>query len=374
MTNASAGKREKNKDGGLPCVPTACVDGYKLESGKCIESQAEEKPENTENPGKPETIETPQPAGSECDKKTAGYEIFEGNCITTAQKAQIERQREEERKQQAKNALQSQISNHAATISGIKTAHSGEKASVWKNNEGKFNTTRLLSDSIAGVALGTVGGLVVNKVVKKNQLESGFEDIGCHIGSERVADFDDQFEVDGALDRAGCLAYNSGRGNVYVWASKSSVGTNYSGMVEDAQNPDNNGCYVRIDIKSDNAKISVADIQPRWFMVGQGITCGSWTNKDALRDRILKSKKSARTWATIGGAVGGAGVGVGAMELFGNKLIGGKVQGQKSLSEEDLLYSQMSESERAQYQAANNELRRLCTELKSAGGSAAECN
>ena len=49
--------------------------------------------------------------------------------------------------------------------------------SVWKNAQGEFNTARLASDSIAGVVLGTAGGLITSSVVKKNQIQEGFEDI-----------------------------------------------------------------------------------------------------------------------------------------------------------------------------------------------------
>jgi hypothetical protein len=67
--------------------------------------------------------------------------------------------------------------------------------------------------------------------------------------------------------------------------------------------------------------------------MGQNITCGSWVDEEYMRQRILDAKKTARVWGTVGGVVGGAGIGVGAMELFGNELIGGKVEGQKSMSE-----------------------------------------
>ena len=67
--------------------------------------------------------------------------------------------------------------------------------SVWKTAEGKFNTSRLISDSVAGVVLGTAGGLITSKVVKKNQVENGFEDIECSIGGQKVADWGDQFRV-----------------------------------------------------------------------------------------------------------------------------------------------------------------------------------
>ena len=72
---------------------------------------------------------------------------------------------------------------------------SGLRLTVWRNDEGKFNTSRLLSDSIAGVVLGTAGGLITSNVVKKNQTESGFEDIQCSIGGQVVAGWGDEFRV-----------------------------------------------------------------------------------------------------------------------------------------------------------------------------------
>lgn len=67
--------------------------------------------------------------------------------------------------------------------------------SVWKNKEGEFNTARLASDSIAGVVLGTAGGLITSNVVKKSQVKSGFEDVQCTIGGQKVADWGDEFTV-----------------------------------------------------------------------------------------------------------------------------------------------------------------------------------
>lgn len=71
----------------------------------------------------------------------------------------------------------------------------GLKVTVWKNEEGKFNTARLASDSIAGVVLGTTGALVTSSVVKKNQVENGFEDIQCTVGGQVVASWGDEFRV-----------------------------------------------------------------------------------------------------------------------------------------------------------------------------------
>lgn len=143
-------------------------------------------------------------------------------------------------------------------------------------------------------------------------------------------------------ERAACINNNIGVGNTFVWASRFSNTNNYASMVEDVDEPENNVCFVKVELKSDDSKISVADIPSQYFVMGQTITCGSWADEKKLEKRILDAKKSARTWATVSGAVGGAAVGVGAMELFGNKLIGGSVQGQKALSGDDLLISQLA--------------------------------
>ena len=69
------------------------------------------------------------------------------------------------------------------------------EANVWKNAEGEFNTARLASDSIAGVVLGTAGGLITSSVMKKKQAEQGFEDLKCVIGGQPVAGWGDEFNV-----------------------------------------------------------------------------------------------------------------------------------------------------------------------------------
>ena len=71
----------------------------------------------------------------------------------------------------------------------------GFKVSKWKNEDGKFNTARLASDSIAGVVLGTTGGLITSSVMKKKQVEQGFEDLQCTVGGQPVAGWGDEFMV-----------------------------------------------------------------------------------------------------------------------------------------------------------------------------------
>lgn len=138
-----------------------------------------------------------------------------------------------------------------------------------------------------------------------------------------------------------CLLNNIGVGNTFVWAARNSDTTNYMTMIEDVQNPKNNTCFVKVSLSSSDHSIDLSDINSRYFEMGQNIVCASWVDEKMLEKRILDAKKSGRTWATIGGVVGGAGIGVGAMELFGNKLIGGAVQGQKALEGQDLLRSQI---------------------------------
>ena len=67
--------------------------------------------------------------------------------------------------------------------------------SVWKNADGKFNTARLASDATAGVVLGTVGGIVSANVIKKKQVEKGFDALNCSVGGQKVADWGDEFTV-----------------------------------------------------------------------------------------------------------------------------------------------------------------------------------
>ena len=143
-------------------------------------------------------------------------------------------------------------------------------------------------------------------------------------------------------ERNACINNNIGIGNTFVWASKYSNTGNYATMVEDTANPQNNVCFVRVELKSDDeTRISVSDIPAKYFMWGENIECGGWVNKKDMEQRILDAKKGARIGGIVASSVGGAGLGVGIMELFGNSLIGGKVQGQKDLEGDKLYRSQL---------------------------------
>lgn len=123
-----------------------------------------------------------------CERGERGYVSYNGRCITDAEHKDILAQRQAQEMTAARN----KIKKSANTLKSMSETF---KVSVWKNKEGKFNTARLASDSIAGVVLGTAGGLITSSVVKKNQVKNGFEDIQCVIGGQVVADWGDEFRV-----------------------------------------------------------------------------------------------------------------------------------------------------------------------------------
>lgn len=89
-------------------------------------------------------------------------------------------------------AAQSSITSAVGKLENIVD---GLDVSKWKTEDGNFNTARLASDSIAGVVLGTAGGLITSSVVKKHQVEDGFDDLQCTIGGQTVANWGDEFQV-----------------------------------------------------------------------------------------------------------------------------------------------------------------------------------
>ena len=138
-------------------------------------------------------------AYASCADVIAAYEALEEYCANEPNKNEFNSRR---------NALvslrnacsdkQRRITESTAKISGLgdklKDIMSA-KLSVWKTAEGNFNGARLASDSIAGVVLGTAGGLITSTVVKKNQVKTGFEDVNCAVGGQNVAGWGDEFTV-----------------------------------------------------------------------------------------------------------------------------------------------------------------------------------
>ncbi len=199
-------------------------------------------------------------------------------------------------------------------------------------------------DARVSVTQKQIGGIVTtNSVVSE---EAATEDVAQDesiVESEQV--IEEQTKDMREREKAACIQNNIGVGATFVWASKYSNSADYNSMIEDVEFPENNVCFVKVGIKSNDSRIDVSDIPTKYFVMGENITCGQWTNADKLKSRILDAKKKGRTWATVGGVVGGAGVGVGAMELFGNKLLSNagveSVEGQAALDGDELLCSQM---------------------------------
>lgn len=181
-------------------------------------------------------------------------------------------------------------------------------------------------------------------------------------------------------EKNACISNNIGTSNTFVWASKFSNPSNYSSMIEDTKEPKNNVCFVRVELKSNDKRIKLDDVPPVYYEMGRNIVCGSWVNEEKMEKKILDAKENARIWGTVAGSIGGAGVGVGSMELFGNKLIGGKVEGQKALSDSELLRSQLlvlKEKDNKTYQefiANIRELKSECDKLEDKRNEVEACN
>ncbi|MBO7508991.1 MAG: hypothetical protein J6T57_01810 [Alphaproteobacteria bacterium] len=126
----------------------------------------------------------------------ADAEFKDGKCVCNDSNKEIRNQKcdytEEYVNEQKRQEL---IKGIEATAEKLSATMGGFEKSVWKDAEGNFNTARLASDSIAGVVLGTAGGIITSKLVKKNQLKKGFEDIQCYIGGQSVAGYGDDFVV-----------------------------------------------------------------------------------------------------------------------------------------------------------------------------------
>lgn len=102
---------------------------------------------------------------------------------------------EQEEKAKADEMISRSKQAIASAVNSIDELTQGLDVSVWRDAEGKFNTARLASDSIAAVVLGTTGGVVTSTVMKKHQVEDGFESLNCTIGGQTVAGWGDEFRV-----------------------------------------------------------------------------------------------------------------------------------------------------------------------------------
>lgn len=205
-------------------------------------------------------------------------------------------------------------------------------------------------------------------VVSKASLKAGDVNANLEINPDEMLSVKKNMRE---KERLACISNNIGVSNTFVWASRYSDSSSYVSMVEDVEEPENNTCFVKTALKSNDPKINVSNVPTRYFEMGHVVTCGEWADYEALKQQILDVKKKGRTLGTIAAVVGGAGVGVGAMELFGNKVIGGKVEGQynENLSDAQLLRSQLlnlQKEDAAKYNEFTTklgQLRKKCTDF-----------
>lgn len=198
-----------------------CENGYKKVDNKCVKKNSEpSEPNQPSQPTQPNvptqpvqpTVPTPQPVQPTWSCVVPNFGNY-GSCPEAGEAINLL----EEYCQLAdrtEDGYNSRVANINRLITGCKQdAENAQRiadltkglfskydemtgdVSVWKNKEGEFNTARLASDSIAGVVLGTAGGLITSNVVKKSQVKSGFEDVQCTIGGQKVADWGDEFTV-----------------------------------------------------------------------------------------------------------------------------------------------------------------------------------
>ena len=205
----------------------------------------------------------------------------------------------------------------------------------------------------AGVAAGSgarhaTSGTDQQPAVSVETVESVTPTVVANVASDTIVDA-----------KTRCLQNNAGVGDVFVWASRYSKTQSYSSMIEDVYEPENNTCFVKVSLDSDDPAVNLSDMPHKYVIMGKNMICGDWVEESVIEERVLAAKKKGRVWASVGAAVGGAAVGVGAMELFGNKLIGGAVEGQAALTGSDLLCSQLKtlkETDQSRYNSIIQEV------------------
>ncbi|MDR1826557.1 MAG: hypothetical protein LBQ49_02595 [Rickettsiales bacterium] len=132
-----------------------------------------------------------------------------------------------------------------------------------------------------------------------------------------------------------------------VWANKAyarpdGVAADMAAAMTEHETAGENACFYPVAIKSADIKNMGRFFPPRHFMAGATVECGSWIDAADLDAAILDAKKNARTGWTIAASVGGAALGVGAVEGIG--AAGGwgdKYQGQRALEGVKLINAQL---------------------------------
>ena len=184
------------------CAAKECETGWEPKNGYCQEKKTTQTPQ-PENKNLVPVVQTEKKTGV---TKTCPDANMDADCRCTRVAETVERGGVcvcADSNKEIKNGKCEYTAGYVAKLGadvnnaydGVKSIVDGLKLNVWRDADGNFNTARLASDSIAGVVLGTVGGVVTANVVKKSQVKKGLEDIQCHIGGQSVANFGDGFVV-----------------------------------------------------------------------------------------------------------------------------------------------------------------------------------
>ena len=165
-------------------LANACEDGWVVASDKKSCVQATGEGTNTTTQDNCNKITGAQWRDGECKCTTAGWVMNTSGTQCVKGDALI--------KAEGQAASRTRITSLYKKLNSMSNDF---KVSVWRDKQGNFNTSRLASDSIAAVVLGTTGALVTSSVVKKNQVSNGFESITCQVGRQDVAGWGDEFSV-----------------------------------------------------------------------------------------------------------------------------------------------------------------------------------
>ena len=191
--DATAAKCVKTDNKKSACVATKCKSGNRLDKGQCVPDKKTENKQEQKAKQKPK-CDDPEHMDENCKCKVPDTNVVGKKCTCVDSNKTIKGGKCEytdEYKKKQEN-LAAQIDSVYAKL---QTSIDGLGLSVWKDAEGNFNTARLVSDGVAAVVLGTAGGLITSKIVKKNQVKQGLEDIQCYIGGQAVAGYGDEFTV-----------------------------------------------------------------------------------------------------------------------------------------------------------------------------------
>ncbi len=167
--------------GNKVCASKACENGYHIA-----------KYANGNSKGFCEKDAPVQPNANvgQSGQSGANGSVGSANANSPSNKIVVTEQHDTDEKSEEIKKLTEKINKTYTELQGLT-----KNLSEWKNTEGKFNTARLASDSTAAVVLGTVGGVVTAKLVKKSQVKKGFESLQCYIGGQPIAAYGDEVTI-----------------------------------------------------------------------------------------------------------------------------------------------------------------------------------